>query len=254
MRNIGGQPKQKYVSITTRPNNENNDQYVFTEAWDELSPEVADYIRANDYSLPESSDDMDFETVVNFNAARFQQEVDAALRRGAILTIDYGSDGQATSSIDLGVVRLYGPNQQDYTAGKDEYLYPGRVDITTDVDFQALAKQAERDGLGVVFTTSQAEFVESVGGAVLESLPKILATKPSDEERIAEYKNYAEYVRNKDLRNEWLIAQLTVKGIDPDLLNFQLGVPITETDLVKAVGKMGEQGDSLQKAPEVGKQ
>lgn len=252
VRNIDGEIKQKYVFGTITRNEKGQEDYVFRETWDKPSPEISNYIRTNKYQISEAEDDLEFETPININALKFQKELNRALERGAILTIDYGYNYQQQYSQELGAVRVIG-RDKGFKSGRDEYLYPGMLDITSDINFQALEQQAKKDGLNVAFTIPQAELIDSVAPESLDAFSKILATKPSEEEKVREFDNYAGYLQNANLRKEVLLAQLIVKGIDPSSLTFRIGTPITEADLIKTVAQMGEPGQNLQKILEARK-
>ena len=86
------------------------------------------------------------------------QEVDARLRRGRVLVIDYGFDA----------AELYGPRRlagtllgyRGHRVEQDPFASPGRVDLTAHVDFTALRKLAERRGFRTVSETTQSDFLE----------------------------------------------------------------------------------------------
>jgi SAM-dependent MidA family methyltransferase len=99
------------------------------------------------------------------------QEVDARLRRGRVLVIDYGFDA----------AELYGPRRlagtllgyRGHRVEQDPFASPGRVDLTAHVDFTALRRLAERRGFRTVSETTQSDFL--VGAGLEEELRALQA-------------------------------------------------------------------------------
>lgn len=121
---------QKYIGV------ENG---RFVELWNQASPEVLRYLHEFSIDVDEK------EMVVNLNAVRFQHQVSSALRRGLILTIDYGDD-YANSEETIGSVRTYYNNNGKQSPGPLAYELPGEVDITANIDFGPLMKVAKAYG------------------------------------------------------------------------------------------------------------
>jgi len=146
VRKIGNKIFQKYVTI------ENN---KWVEVWAEPSDEVKDYLAANNYDKGLSEGN---EEAVNLNAVRWQKQLDRVLKRGVIITIDYGQMG-LQSSVGEGepAIRTYGKTGK--SRSYEEYTHPGYFDITADVDFKPLEAVATADGFRVAFSGKQREFL-----------------------------------------------------------------------------------------------
>jgi SAM-dependent MidA family methyltransferase len=110
---------------------------------------------------------------VNLAGLSWIARVATSLRRGYVLTFDYGYEA----------ADLYAPWRRDGTllcfygqsASSDPYRRIGRQDITSSVDFTSLAEAGERAGLTTVAATTQSEFLarlgigEAIGAAAGES-------------------------------------------------------------------------------------
>ena len=106
---------------------------------------------------------------INEQAIPWMKDVARVLRRGFVVTIDYGHLAHD----------LYGPERKKGTllcyyhqmASEDPYQLVGLQDMTTHVDFSALAAVGEEEGLHVTGFTNQMSFLTSLGvERVLESL------------------------------------------------------------------------------------
>ncbi|MPZ49475.1 MAG: SAM-dependent methyltransferase [Dehalococcoidia bacterium] len=84
-----------------------------------------------------------------------------ALRRGHLLTLDYGYEASA----------LYAPWRKAgtlltfyrHTSGDDPYARVGRQDITASVDFTTVMRAGEASGLRTLGLTTQAEYLGALG-------------------------------------------------------------------------------------------
>ena len=89
---------------------------------------------------------------------RWLTNLDRHLRRGALLTIDYGgSPDQIYHRRPGGTTRAYFRHQR--IDGMGIYMRPGRQDLTSDVNFVDLKQWGERLGLQTVQLVSQADFI-----------------------------------------------------------------------------------------------
>jgi len=85
----------------------------------------------------------------------------AALRRGYLLTLDYGYEA----------ADLYAPWRKRgtlltfyrHTSGDDPYARIGRQDVTASVDFTSVIRAAESAGLTTIAFTTQTEYLTSLG-------------------------------------------------------------------------------------------
>ncbi len=98
---------------------------------------------------------------VNLEAQRWMRRAGEALRKGYVLTFDYGYEAE----------ELYAPWRSDGTllcfyrhnASADPYARVGRQDITSHVDFTTLRREAEEARLQTVGLISQGEFLTNLG-------------------------------------------------------------------------------------------
>jgi SAM-dependent MidA family methyltransferase len=85
----------------------------------------------------------------------------SALRRGFLLTLDYGYEA----------AELYAPWRKRgtlltfyrHTAGEDPYSRVGRQDITASVNFTSIMRAGESSGLQTLTLTTQADFLAALG-------------------------------------------------------------------------------------------
>ena len=93
---------------------------------------------------------------------RWLQTAAEALRRGSLLTIDYGGHpGEIYHRRPAGTVRAYSHHQR--LTGRDLYRNPGRQDLTADVNFEDLERWGAASGLATVAYLTQDEFVRTWG-------------------------------------------------------------------------------------------
>ena len=130
-------------------------------------PELQDYVQRladHDVVLAEGAC-----ADINVQAIPWMKEVARVLRRGFVLTIDYGHLAHD----------LYGPERTKGTllcyyhhmASDDPYQRVGLQDMTAHVDFSTLAAVGEAQGLHVTGFTNQMSFLTSLGvEQTLESL------------------------------------------------------------------------------------
>ena len=101
------------------------------------------------------------EAEVNLGALAWTGRAAAALRRGYILTIDYGYEA----------AEFYAPWRKGgtlltfyrHTAGEDPYVRIGRQDITASVDFTSVIHAGESAGLRTLGLATQARFLAALG-------------------------------------------------------------------------------------------
>jgi SAM-dependent MidA family methyltransferase len=83
---------------------------------------------------------------VNLDMMKWQEAVYNSLKRGYVITIDTGFNGESLGSLDgqEPPLRVYSSNhnRKDQIDNPDKYIYgdPGKVDIISDVDFKLLAQ------------------------------------------------------------------------------------------------------------------
>lgn len=129
----------------------------FVEADGPLSrPELSEYFRRLGLMPGEGAS-----AEVNLDALTWVQGAAGLLRRGAMLTIDYGYPA----------ADLYAPWRKQGTlmafyhhaVVDDPYAHIGRQDLTSHVDFTTLARTGEEAGLQTLGFTSQGHFLHALG-------------------------------------------------------------------------------------------
>ena len=108
----------------------------------------------------------DYASEVNLAAEALVEDLGRRLEGGAILAIDYGFPRHEYYHPD----RRGGTLMAHYRhrASADPLLWPGLADLTSHVDFTAVAEAGARAGLGVAGFASQAAFL--IGAGILDAL------------------------------------------------------------------------------------
>ncbi len=134
----------------------------FFEIDDEVSPDVSkQYIETFQMHLNEGQGGE-----VNLSAAKWLRHGSEKLRKGFVLTIDYGdtTDGIYRENGSDGTVRCF----YKHTVNRDYYKRPGEQDITAHVDFTNLTNAGKSAGLEVTGFTKQSHYLIALG--ILERL------------------------------------------------------------------------------------
>jgi SAM-dependent MidA family methyltransferase len=129
---------------------------AFVDAEADPTPEVEGYFRELDLLPGEGC-----EAEVNLEALRWISAAANALRRGYILTLDYGYEAS----------ELYSPARRRgtlltfyrHTSDDDPYARVGLQDITASVDLTTVARAGESAGLRTLLNTTQAEYLAALG-------------------------------------------------------------------------------------------
>jgi SAM-dependent MidA family methyltransferase len=137
-----------------------------------------------------------------------------ALRRGFVLTFDYGYPAE----------ELYAPWRRDGTLmcfyrhnpSTDPYARIGKQDMTAHIDFTTLIRTGERHGLEVAGLTTQARFLASLGiGAGVDAIAK--ESPDALEEYYARRRAVQELIDPAGLGRIRVLAQR--KGLPPGALS-----------------------------------
>ncbi len=128
----------------------------FFEVLKPASFKLKDYFTELGVALPPG-----YRTEINLDAVRWIQEIGSSLKRGFILTIDYGYP-----SLELyqdyrsrGTLMCY----YRHTAADNPYEHIGEQDITSHVNFSALIRWGNCAGLELCGFTDQAHFLLGLG-------------------------------------------------------------------------------------------
>ena len=161
---IDGRIKQKYISIR-------NDMWV--EEWREPEVKVSSFI--DTYSIHIKKD---IEEPLNMRSVPWAHKVCSSLKKGAVITIDYGELGEVGTD-ESPTIMLYGNEryignvfEQGINVFKGntalgQFMYPGQLDITTEVNFKPLKIAFEQNGLREHFSGIQRDFFNTIGAADL---------------------------------------------------------------------------------------
>lgn len=144
------------------------------EAAQELNPQIqsGNNDRGDDGGASEYSDEYEYISEINLSARHFMHSLGNMLEKGVILLIDYG----------FGQSEYYHPQRNHGTlmchyrhrVHDDPFYLPGLQDITSHVDFTAIAKMANNSGLKLMGYTTQAHFLINCG------ITEILARTPPE--------------------------------------------------------------------------
>lgn len=102
---------------------------------------------------------------VNPRIGPWMEEAARALRKGFVLTLDYGYDAGDLRSRDWtrGTLQTF----YRHTDGGSQYRRVGAQDMTAHVDFTTMASEGERVGLQPLLLTTQASWLSAMGMGVM---------------------------------------------------------------------------------------
>lgn len=117
-----------------------------------------------------------FRTEVNLDAIRWIQDIGSSLKKGFVLTVDYGypSPELYQEYRSSGTLMCY----YRHTANENPYAHTGEQDITSHVNFSALSHWGSKEGLELCGFTDQAHFLLGLG--IEEYLKKLQETDPKN--------------------------------------------------------------------------
>lgn len=154
----------------------NHPEHPFTSTAGPLSTEaLATYFEQSGIALCPPHYPLGYTTEVNLAALDWLQQVAARLRRGYVLTIDYGysADRYYRPSRSQGTLQCY----TRHAHHDDPFVQIGRQDITAHVDFTALIREGQRSGLEQIGQIQQGPFLMALGlGDRLNQLAAIQET------------------------------------------------------------------------------
>ncbi len=127
----------------------------FTETWAPASPQELEYL--DRYSIhPEAGERVEALLV----AQDYMQRVTASLQRGFVIAVDYGyTRDELLAGRHCGTIMTY----RQHSASPNPYEAPGEQDITTHVNFTALAAAAEQNGMQAHKLLTQSQFLMGIG-------------------------------------------------------------------------------------------
>lgn len=154
-----GKFQEIYVRIAT-PNQSDTEQ--FGETVVELSnPKIAEYFEELELNLLAKAYPDGYRSEVNLAALDWLKQVTDRLKRGYLLTIDYGytADRYYAPSRHQGTLQCY----YQHRYHDDPYILVGQQDITAHVNFTALERYGEQYGLENIGFTQQGLFLMALG-------------------------------------------------------------------------------------------
>ncbi|MCD0468706.1 class I SAM-dependent methyltransferase [Flavobacterium sp. JAS] len=128
----------------------------FIELLKPATKELRDYLDELGVVLPKG-----FRTEINLQATEWIQEIASALKKGFIITIDYGnlSSGLYGKEKSCGTIVCY----NKHTINENPYRDIGNQDITSHVNFSALCHWGLKNGLVCCGLTNHADFLLALG-------------------------------------------------------------------------------------------
>ncbi len=128
----------------------------FAELLKPAKKELTDYMAELNVVLPKG-----FRTEINLEAAEWIKDIAASLKKGYVITIDYGHTSKELYSErrSSGTVLCY----NKHTINDNPYLNIGEQDITSHVNFSALSHYGLKNGLMCCGFTNQANFLLALG-------------------------------------------------------------------------------------------
>jgi len=129
----------------------------FLEAWAPPSGEELEFL--DRYSVhPEFDERIE----VPLAAQRFMEQIGSTLQRAFLIAIDYGyTRAEQLAGRHRGTLKA----MRQHSISENPYEAPGEQDITTDVNFTALAAAAERHGMQTYNLVTQSQFLLGIGEA-----------------------------------------------------------------------------------------
>ncbi|MFZ3063363.1 MAG: SAM-dependent methyltransferase, partial [Actinomycetota bacterium] len=120
------------------------------------TPELENYFMELAVTLPPG-----FATEVNLEATQWIQDIGQRLKKGFVITIDYGYPSRELyqSYRAKGTLLCY----YKHTVNDNPYRHIGEQDITSHVNFSALIRWGEKAGLNETGFTDQAHFLINLG-------------------------------------------------------------------------------------------
>ena len=164
-----------FDSASSAPNGRDARATSFSEQSGPLStPRLADFLAGLPVHLMEG-----YTTEVNLRALDWLENIARRLKRGYVLTIDYGherNDYFAPHHRD-GTLQCY----HRHTKSASPYANIGEQDITSHVEFTSLIEHGERLGLEPVLFTDQGHFLLQIGESEISEIATRTAGQLSKE-------------------------------------------------------------------------
>ena len=143
----------------------------FIEILKPASTQQKDYLKELDVTLPYG-----YRTEINLDAIKWIREISSALKKGFVITIDYGypSDELYQEYRNCGTLMCY----YNHSVNESPFAHIGEQDITSHVNFSALDHWGQKYELDLCGFTDQAHFLLGLG--IDEYLKKLQEESPMD--------------------------------------------------------------------------
>jgi SAM-dependent MidA family methyltransferase len=181
---------------------------------------LADYFDKVEIALASPHYPLGYTTEVNLAALNWMAAIAERLKRGYVLTIDYGYTAQQYYNPQRigGTLQCYNRHRHH----SDPFYDVGNQDITAHVDFTTLINQGSSHGLTYLGQVPQALFLMALGlGDRLAALRTITATDGSTLQAAIQHRNYLQ-----SLINPIGLGQFQVLLQGKGLSNAQLSLPL----------------------------
>ncbi|SEF92960.1 class I SAM-dependent methyltransferase [Flavobacterium urumqiense] len=128
----------------------------FIEILKPAKQELADYLATLNVQLPEG-----FRTEINLEAVSWIKDISKSLKKGYVITIDYGSLSAELYSNrrSCGTLLCYYKHQKN----DNPYQFIGQQDITTHTNFSAISHWGSQYGMDCCGSVDQAQFLLALG-------------------------------------------------------------------------------------------
>jgi SAM-dependent MidA family methyltransferase len=126
----------------------------FIETFQPATELLKNYFKELDVELP-----VGYQAEINVQAVNWISEISNSLDKGFVITIDYGHPSRQLYSKPEGTLRCY----YQHSVNNFPYQYIGSQDITSDINFSALANWGLKNKLLLNGFTQQAYFLQSLG-------------------------------------------------------------------------------------------
>ena len=126
----------------------------FTEILRPAGVALKDYLHQLGVTLPKG-----FRAEINLEATQWVRQASAALKKGFVITIDYGNSTSGLYHDKAGTLICY----HRHSINHSPYAFIGEQDITSHVNFSALDHWGRLEGLEYCGYTSQARFLQGLG-------------------------------------------------------------------------------------------
>ncbi len=179
----------------------------FIERVQPASAALKDHLQRFNIQLPKG-----YRTEINLEAESWIQEIATALRKGFVLTIDYGHTANEfySNQRSSGTLLCY----YKHTINDDPFQHIGEQDITTHVNFSALIAAGSKEGLNFCGFTNQSNFLLSLGLVNYLRQVEEAATKPIDCSHVSLHKLLFEMGRKiKVLAQEKGVGRVSLSGM-----------------------------------------